>query len=166
MSERTTIIEGQTITYEGPFSTKELYKTIKELLTEKGYVFVEKKLHEAVTQKGKAIEAEFEPFKKFTDYAKSIIKIKLAITDCKEIEIKKKGKTTRINMGRVSIIIDGILETDYEHRWEKKPYLYIIRTLFEKYVYVPFISGFTDQIKEDITHLRDNIKAFLNIYKL
>ena len=165
MSERTTITEGQTIIYDGPFSTKELYKTIRELLVEKGYIFVERKLHEAVTAKGKTIEAEFEPYKKFTDYAKSIIKIKLIISDCKEVELKKGTKTIKLNSGKVHIVIESILETDYEHKWEKHPVLYIIRTVFEKYVFLPYISGFSAQIGADVAHLRDNIKGFLNLYK-
>jgi hypothetical protein len=166
MSEKAMIIEDQKIVYEGPFSVRDLYKTIRELLVEKGYVFFERKIHEAVGSKGKTIEGTFEPFKKFNDYAKGIIRLNLTITDCKEIELKKDGRTVKLNTGRVHIAIDGILETDYEHRWEKHPILYVVRTLFEKYVFVPHISGFTAQINDDVAHLRDNIKAFLNLYKM
>ena len=157
----------ETIKYEGIFSVKELYKLLGQIIDDKGYVPVETFAEETVEKTGKAIELDMEPFKKMTDYAKSVIKIKIRIADCKDVEIAKgKDKKQKLNKGKISIEIDPYLETDYEHRWEATPYLYVIRTLFEKYIYTPFLSGFNNQVIEDTNFLKDQIKAFLNLYKM
>ncbi|MBW2969720.1 hypothetical protein KY319_01215, partial [Candidatus Woesearchaeota archaeon] len=103
--------------------------------------------------------------KKLTDYAKSIIKIRMQFSDVKDVVVDKDGKKTKIQEGKAVIIFDGILETDYEHRWEGKPIFYFLRTVFEKYVYTPFISGFERGVKEDTMALKNNMKAYLGLTK-
>lgn len=166
MSEKSTVVEKEKIRYDGIFSVKELYKLIDDWLTEKGYLPVESSVEEGVEKEGKVITAKLEPFKKLTDYAKAVIKIDIMISDCKDVEVKKEGRTQKLNKGNVLIEIMSILETDYEHRWEMRPWLYVLRTVFEKYIYTPFLSGFKAAIREDTDHLKDQIKAYLNLYKL
>jgi hypothetical protein len=108
---------------------------------------------------------EFEPFKKYTDYSKSVIKIKAQFQDVKDIVIERDGRKVKMQEGKVIMIFDGILETDYEGRWEGKPGFFVLRTIFEKYVYTPFISGFERGVKEDVMALKNNVKAFLNLTK-
>lgn len=165
MSEKITVVGKETIKYEGLFSVKGLYKLIEDWEDSKGYFPVENFIEESVEKEGKVITARLEPFKKFTDYAKAIIKIDLMISDCKEVEVKKDGKTQKLNKGKVVIEIMSILETDYEHKWEMKPLLYVLRTVFEKYIYMPFLSGFKNALREDTDHLKEEIKAFLNLYR-
>lgn len=166
MAEKTTIVEKEAIRYDGIFSVKDLYKLIDDWVNEKGYMPVESFIEETVEKEGKVITVKLEPFKKLTDYAKAVIKIDIMISDCKEVEVKREGKTKKLNKGNILIEIQSILETDYEHKWEMKPWLYVLRTIFEKYVYTPFLSGFKGTIREDTDHLKDQIKAFLNLYKL
>ncbi|MBS3176925.1 hypothetical protein J4457_06855 [Candidatus Woesearchaeota archaeon] len=165
MSERQIVVEKMHLEYEGLFSVAELYKFINEWLEDKGYDKREKKNIEAVHPEGKSIEIEVEPWKKVTDYAKNVIKLKMAFEEVKEVEIEKEGAKVKLNQGKVHITFDGYLETDYENRWEGKPIFFVIRTMFDKYVYAPFTAGFTEGVKRDIMHLHNNIKAFLNLYR-
>ncbi|MBW3001973.1 hypothetical protein KY338_02295 [Candidatus Woesearchaeota archaeon] len=165
MAERTTVVEKEVIRYSGLFSVKELYQLIEDFENSKGYFPVENFIEESVEKEGKVITAKLAPFKKLTDYAKAIIKIDIMIDNCKEVEIKRAGKKQKLNKGNVVIEIMSILETDYEHRWEMKPWLYVLRTVFEKYIYTPFLSGFKNALREDTDHLKEQIKAFLNLYK-
>jgi len=166
MSEKVTVTGKETISYEGLFSVKELYKLIEDWVSNKGYLPVEMAIEEVVTKSGKVITVQLEPFKKLTDYAKAIIKINLMISDCIEVEVDRAGKKQKLNKGKVMIEIQSLLETDYEHRWEMKPWMYVLRTVFEKYIYTPFLSGYKKALREDTDHLKDQIKAFLNLYKL
>ena len=165
MAERLIVVDKERLDYEGLFEAKALFDVLKQWATDKGYWLIEKKHGEATRPEGKYIDFDLEPFKKFTDYAKSIIKIKMQFADVKDVTVEKDGKKTKLQDGKVIIVMDGILETDYEHRWEGKPILYLIRTVFEKYVYTPFISGFERGIKEDTMLLKNNIKAYLNLTK-
>ncbi|MEM4263923.1 MAG: hypothetical protein QW666_03470 [Candidatus Woesearchaeota archaeon] len=166
MVEIRSVAGKEVISYEGLFSVKELYKLINQIIDDKGYIPITSSTEETVEKTGKAIELDLMPFKKLTDYAKSVIKIKIRISDCKDVEITKDKKKHKLNKGKLWIEIDPYLETDYEHRWEATPYLYVIRTLFEKYIYTPFLSGFDKQVMDDTIFLKEQLKAFLNLYKL
>ena len=79
------------------------------------------------------------------------------------VVIIKDGKKVKMQEGKIIILLDGILETDHEHRWEGKPLFYVLRTIFDKYVYTPFVSGFERGVKDDTMTLKNNLKAFLNL---
>ena len=163
MAERLIVVDKERLDYEGLFEAKELLRVMEQWAKDKGYWLIEKRHGEATKPEGKYIDMDFEPFKKFTDYAKSIIKIRAQFQDVKDAVVERDGKKVKLQDGKIIIIFDGILETDYEHRWESKPVFYVLRTIFEKYVYTPFVSGFERGVKEDLMSLKNNIKAFLNL---
>ncbi len=163
MAERMIVVDKERLDYEGLFEAKALFDVLKQWATDKGYWLIEKKHGEATKPEGKVIDFDMEPFKKFTDYAKSIIKIRMQFTDVKDAIVERDGKKIKLQEGKMVLIIDGILETDYEHRWESKPVFYTLRTIFEKYLYTPFVSGFERGVKEDVMALKNNVKAFLNL---
>lgn len=165
MAERLIVLDKERIDYEGLFEAKGLFEVMKQWASDKGYWLIEKKHGETTKPEGKYVDFDLEPFKKLTDYAKSIIKIRMQFSDVKDVTVDKDGKKTKIQEGKVVIIFDGILETDYEHRWEGKPVFYFLRTVFEKFVYTPFISGFERGIKEDTRALKNNMKAYLGLTK-
>jgi len=163
MAERLIVVDRDRLEYDGVFDAKEVLRVMQQWSSDKGYWLIEKKHGESTKPEGKYIDMEFEPFKKFTDYAKGIIKIRAQFNEVKDIVIERDGKKVRMQEGKILILLSGILETDYEGRWEGKPLFYVLRTVFEKYVYGPFISGFERGVKEDVMSLKNNLKAFLNL---
>ncbi len=163
MVEKRPVLEHEQIVYEGIFSVKELSKTLFGWMSDKGYAPIETRAQESVTKTGKHIELELEPYKKFTDYAKSVIRIHLTGHNITDVEITKDGHKKKMQKGKVVITFDSWLETDYEHKWESQPAFYVLRSLFEKYVYTPFLSGFISSVRNDTTHLKDQVKAYLNL---
>ena len=105
------------------------------------------------------------PWKKYTDYAKCEIKIRLVMSDIVEVEIEKDGSKLKLNKGKIKIVLDGLLTTDYENRWESKPMFYFIRTIFDKYFYKPFTVGYQNNVAGDTKELYSFLKAFLNLYR-
>ena len=165
MSERNIVVDKLRLTYEGLFSVSDLYRFIDEWFEQKSYDKREKKNIESVSEEGKYIEIELEPWKKVTDYSKNIIKLRMIFEHITEVEVEKDGKKITLNKGKVHMVFDGYLETDYFHRWEGKPIFFVIRTIFDKFIYAPFTAGFQKGIKDDVQHLYNNIKAFLNLYR-
>jgi len=163
MVEKRPVIEQESVSYEGIFNLKELYQLLQGWMSDKGYVPVEKRVHESVAKSGKHIEVEFEPFKKYTDYAKSVIRIHFTAREVTDVETDVDGRKRKMQKGKVHVQIDSWLETDYEHRWEIQPVFYVLRSLFEKYVYTPFMSGFIKGVRDDTNDLREQVKAYLNI---
>lgn len=165
MAERQIIVDHMRLGYEGLFDVTQLYTMINEWFREKGYDKKEKKNLESVTPTGKYIELELEPWKKITDYAKFVIKLRILMKDIKEVEIMRDGIKAKINQGSITIVFDGYLETDYENRWEQKPTFFFLRTLFDKFVFKPYTERFKARLIDEVNQLHTNVKAFLNLYR-
>jgi hypothetical protein len=163
MVERRPVIEQERIEYEGLFKVKEVYQLLYDWMSDKGYVPVEKRVTESVTKSGKHIEVELEPYKKYTDYAKSVVRVKLHCSNVTDVEVTVEGHKRKMQKGKVQVSFDSWLETDYEHRWESQPVFYVLRTMFEKYVYAPFIGGFYKGVRDDTLHLKEQVKSYLNL---
>jgi len=165
MAERLIVVDKDKMTYQGLFDMKEFFRVMQQWASDKGYWLIEKAHGESLKPEGKWIDMDLEPFKKFTDYAKSIIKVRAQFQEVKDVVVERDGAKVKLQEGKIVVLFDGILETDYEGRWESKPFFFVMRTIFEKYVYTPFISGFERGVREDLMTLKNNLKAFLNLTK-
>ncbi len=152
MAERE-ILTTETVAYEGLFSVKDLIRLARDWAARKGYGVLEKKHEETVLPEGKTIAAEFEIAKRLTDYARSILKVAYSMKNLSEKVVERAGKKEKLSHGRVEITFEGVLETDWEKRWEVKPAFYLIRKFFEQYVYSSVISKFKSEIIEDLRFL-------------
>src|SRR3989344_8752862 len=149
MAERDVVIERYRLTYEGLFKVLDLYTTMDEFFEDKGYDKREKKNIEKVSPEGKYIEIHVETWKKMTDYAKSVIGVRVVMSDIKEVEIEKDGVKVKLNQGKVQFVFDAWLETDYEHRWEMKPMFFLVRTIFDKYFFKNYTISFKNEVASD-----------------
>lgn len=165
MAERQIIVDHMRLKYEGLFDVTQLYTMINEWFREKGYDKKERKNVESVLPTGKYIELEIEPWKKITDYAKFVIKLRIVMNDVKEVEVVRDGSKVKLNQGSVQIVFDGFLETDYEGRWEQKPTFFFLRTLFDKFVFKPYTERFKEKLIDEVNQLYSNVKGFLNLYR-
>jgi|TARA_B100002003_G_C14107991_1_gene532925 hypothetical protein len=165
MAEREVVIDKMRLSYEGLFKVTDLYKLIDGWLREKGYDKREKKMIESVTKDGKFIEWEMEPWKKITDYAKIVIGLRMIMTDIKEVDVEVDKSKVKLNQGKIDFVFDGYLETDYENRWESKPLFYFLRTVFDKYIFKPYSTGYHSNTLDDVNDLHVRIKSFLNLYR-
>ncbi len=165
MAEREVMVDKMRLTYEGLFSIYELYKMMDEWFEEKGYDKREVKNIESVFPEGKYIEIIMEPWKKLTDYAKSVIKVRMIFSDIKEVQVEKEGVKVNLNQGRAHFVFDAYLETDYEHKWEAKPMFFFIKTLYDKYFYKSYTKQLQAEVVDAVTELHARIKGFLNLYR-
>lgn len=165
MAEKKIVVDTLRLSYQGLFNLNELYLIIDKWLREKGYDKFERKNFEHVYPDGKQIEVEIEPWKKFTDYAKCSIKLNMLFTGVKDVVVKKDGMKVRMNQGKCLITFMGYLETDYEHQWEQKAFLFFLRSLFDMFIYKINTDKFEAFITEDTNHLYQTIKSYLNIQR-
>ena len=165
MPERTIVVDKLKLEYEGLFDWKELFKLISEWFREKTYDWKEKVSHEHVKKEGKYIEIILEPWKALTDYVQSEIKVRIIIDDMKTVEVEKKGAKIKLNQGKITMLFDGYLTTDWEARWEGKPSYFLLRTIFDRFIYKREIHKYKKQVVEEVNQLMNEIKSFLNLYK-
>jgi len=165
MAERRMIVDNLTVVYQGLFNLNELYLVIDKWYREKGYDKFEKKNYEQVYKTGKEIELEIEPWKKITDYAKIVLKMKIFVKNLKDVTIEKEGHKVKMNEGDVKIAITGYLDTDYEHKWEKKPLVFFLRTMFDQYIYKLDHAKDEAAVADDAQHVHSLIKSYLNMHR-
>ncbi len=165
MAEKYVVVDKLRLTYEGLFNVAELYKLIDSWTRTKSYDKQELKNVEKVRPEGKFIEIELYPWRKLSDYAVSQIRIRMIMTDVKEVEVERDGAKVKFNQGKVQIVFDGHLQTDYENRWESKPIFYFLRAVVDKYIYASYLAGYENIVRQDVNHLYTQVKAFLNLYR-
>ncbi|MEM0230873.1 MAG: hypothetical protein QXW00_03830 [Candidatus Woesearchaeota archaeon] len=165
MSEQMPVVQGRVIKYSGLFSFNELYRIINEWLKEKGYDRREIKNEEHVKQSGKFIDIDMMPFKKMSDYAKSVIRLQIIIRDLKDVEVEIDGHKALLNQGEMEVKVDSYLETDYEGRWEQTPFYFFMRTVYDKFFYKNYTQHFENIVSSDTADIEATIKSFLNMYR-
>lgn len=121
------------ISYEGYFNYRELFRILDFWQRDKFYDKFEKRSEEMVTDKGKNIDLEFTPWKKYTDYFKGIMKVEITVQHMKEVEVVIRGEKRKMNHGHIDIKITGYLVMDYEGYWERSALLLFIRDIFDRY---------------------------------
>jgi len=165
MPEQKLVIEGIEIGFEGVMNIKEIYKILDDWLNDNNYDKNELVNVEYLRPEGKYIELVLEPNKKVSDYVKNIIKIKAVAKNVKDVEIEQDGKKKKMQEGNLSIMFRGILETDYEGRWEQKATIFFLRVLVDKYIYKFYTDRFESALAKDVREISTQAKSFLNLYK-
>ena len=165
MAEKQLVIDGLELDYNGLFRVESLLKTIDELVAERGYEKYEKRREEVVKPTGKDWSMELRPLKKKSEWEILMVKMRISVTGMTDVEVLKDGKKEKLQKGNIHIIFDAWKITDWQARWEQKPWLYLLRTLFEK----AFIKVHTDKYAaeaiDDTHHIFNNVKAHLNLHR-
>ena len=165
MSEKKLVIDQLKLTYEGLFDLNGLWRTIDGWFYEKGYDRWEHKNYEQVMPTGKDIHIELLPWKKTTEYYKNTIKIRIKMINVKDVEIEKKGVVLKLNKGKIMMIFDGYLESDYENKWEGRGMFFLIRTIYDKYLFKHTHNFYQKWLINDVHDIHGRIQRFLNLYR-
>jgi hypothetical protein len=165
MTETKIVVDNLSLNYEGLFNAKEYYRLVDKFMAEKNYNKREVLNTEKVESSGKFIDLEVEPYKKVSDYAKIVIRVRSKMFNVKEVEVEKDGHKLRLNQGKINILIDGILQTDYENRWTNRPFWIFLRTIYDKFIYKTYIDQFDNEVMRDVNQLHTQLKAFFNLYR-
>ncbi len=159
------IVEGESLSYMGLFKVKEVYDLIEKWCYEMGYDHQELKNYQEHYDEGKQIIIEARPNKRITDYAKIEIRIFMIFSEIKDVEVER-GETKEVyNKGKVDIIFDLFLVTDWENTWQNKGFYYFLRTIFDKFIYKSYTQKFEKNALRDYEDIKDKIKDYLNMYK-
>lgn len=165
MPEQRIVVDHLTVSYSGIFNITELYQLVDNFFREKGYDKREMRNQEHVTPEGKYIELEFQPWKKVSDYVRHVVKVLVRMLKVKEVTVEVDGKRRKMHKGKVYIIIDGYMYTDFESRWEQRPFYFFLRTIFDKFIYKSYTTMFEDLLVETCSQFHLTVKAYLNMHK-
>lgn len=153
------------IGYSGLCNLSELYKIIQNWFSEHGYDKKELRNIEQTIENKRYIKIILQPFKKITDYAEIQIWVIILGEDLEKITIERKGIKENLDKGKLNIRFHALLHTDYFSLWEKNAGMYLIRMLYEKFVFQRYIKRYKKQMHEDFDELQRTIKQYLNLYR-
>ena len=159
------IVDHEKIDYSGPLDIGNLLRMIENFLWERGFDKKQDKDFEHSTPTGKFIEWQIMPWKKISDYTRYHIKVRVLGYDMVKADAVNNGKKTKVDKGRIIIVIDGFVENDYDHRWDEKPILQFVRTVYDYFIHKAYTERFEHMLVHDVNHLVDHIEKFLNLYR-
>jgi hypothetical protein len=149
---------------KGVFDFKESYRVLYDWFMEQGYVLNEKSYKETVGPGGeKEIEIEWLALRQISDYFRFRMEVKWHIIGMKDAEVEIDGVKRKMNSGLFEVGFESILEKDYEHRWEKNPFLKFLRTLYDRYLIQSRIEGYEGKLLTEMDDLIAETKAFLSL---
>ena len=159
------VVDHEKIDYSGPFNANDLFRMIENFVFERGFDKKQDKDFEQNTEHGKFIEWQISPWKKITDYIRYIIKVRVLGYDIVKIDSVNDGKKTKVDNGRVVIVIDGFMEYDYDNKWDDRPFLFFLRTIYDYFVFKAYTERFEQRLVHDINHLHSHTEKFFNLYR-
>lgn len=163
MAEIKTLIDGKSLSYEGVFNLKELYRLIDKWFKDHGYDKQEIRNWEDVSQNEKQIILEIIPYKKVSDYARLDIRIFMIFSKLTEIDLEKDGIKFKMNKGRAEFYFDAYVVTDYENKWETRPIFYFVKNVLDKWIYRIYTSSYDAEVIRDCTEIENEIRSYLNM---
>jgi hypothetical protein len=166
MTELYTPVVNETLNYEGLFSMREVFRILDKYYRTKAF---DKKIifdEEYMTDKGKYIHVKSEYYKKTDSYVRLQTRLWIYANDLVEVEKEVDGVKIKTNHGKLSIIFDGFLQTDYFSLVDdKKPVYFLFRVLYEHYLARPRIAYWEGVIRHVLTEMRAELSGYLNLQK-
>ncbi|MBI2572782.1 hypothetical protein HYV86_02895 [Candidatus Woesearchaeota archaeon] len=164
--EKNLIVNNRTLLYKGIFRSDEVFHTINEALDHRHYEKREKRTEELVTDTGRRTHIELRPYKDIVHYGRVQINIKVTFDNVTETVDVVDGLKRKFSNGDVTIVFDGWVLTEYEHRWTLKPTIYFLKGMINKYVYTfPLEASFADIVGGDVGYVYAQIRKLLDSYK-
>jgi hypothetical protein len=163
MAEIKTLIDGKSLSYEGLFNIRELYRLIDKWFKDHGYDKNELKNWEDVTEAEKQIVIEVIPYKKVSDYARLDVRIFMIFSKLTDTVVEKDGLKIKTNKGRAEFYFDAYVVTDYENKWETRAIFYFFKNVFDKFIYRWYTATYDAEVMRDCTEIENEIRSFLNM---
>src|SRR3989344_3180452 len=74
------------------------------------------------------------------------------------------GQKRTVDHGKVLIIFNAYMETDYDQRWESRAMFHLIRMLYDKYFYKDYTKRYEYVLKDHVNQLYAYLQRFFNVY--
>lgn len=163
MPERKTIINNQTLTYEGLVSMQGIYRELRNFLVDRGYQMYERDHREQVFPEGKEIVIKMLGDTKISDYAKILWEVDFEFTNVKEVVVEKEGQKVRMHQCKFFMKTHTWLETHYDNSLEQRAFVFFVRTLIDKFVIKNYLHRAEKRAQKEYALFEHTAKRFLNM---
>ena len=162
MGEVYNLVINDSLSFNGYFNLDELISFIDGLFSDRGY---DKSVNrEILDQENNSIEKNLMFDKKFSDYARGVVIVRIVAKKEKEEVVMVGKEKKKMDKGSINITFKIVqLETDFEKKWEKNPLSYVYRWFVDKFIVKKYIDAYKDTLLADYNEVKKEIKAFLGI---
>ena len=80
-----------------------------------------------------------------------------------EVEAEIDGEKKKMNKGKASIELKGILIKDYDGKWETSAFSKFMRDVYNKYVIPSRVHSMAGKVDGDVKKFKEELKAFLEL---
>ena len=162
MAEKEELIKEK-IEYSGLFNFPAFYSFAHSWFKENDHGVNEDKYSEKVSGNKRDITIEWKATRKITDYFKGEYKIKFEIRDLVDVEAEINGSKEKMNQGKVSAEIKGIIISDFQSKWDKSAFSRFMRDFYNKFVIPSRVKQIKDEIIDTVRDFKEQLKAFLEL---
>ena len=163
MTEKETIFSSS-VKYTGIWNFPDFYRFAYDWLVEEFDLWLmELKYVEKLEGDSKNIDIEWEGVRKVTDYFKYQVKVKFKILGLQKVEIERNGVKEKTNQGSVKVSVKGILQRDYQGKFENNAFQKFLRSIYEKWVIPARIEEYEDKIAGKCDEFLAQMKAWLDL---
>ena len=124
------------IQYKGVWDMQDLYEYVASFFHRMKFKFYELRyIYKKPGPFGTDVQHVWEATRNVEEYYKFNIRVFLHTYDTQDIEVvMKDGSKKTFTKGRLWVQIKGVVEMDYERRWEEKAFYANLRNFYHKYV--------------------------------
>lgn len=165
MAEYRAISPKDSFKFIGLVDVKELFNIIYEWLGNHAYERNDIWTYEEVYEDGKQIKLKMRPYKEISDYAMAEIEINADLRKLKEVTLERKGVKHKYMKGEVEFTFEAFIVTDYEEKWEVKPFYFFLKVMAERFLYKSYIDRYEQETLKNMADLMREIKSYLNMQR-
>jgi len=163
MVEKDQVIKEK-IKYAGLGDFGDIYKFARDWFWKEDFNLIEEGYTEKIKPNGKDLELLWAASKKVSDYFKITIKLKWVILGMSDVEVEVDGRKKKMNkFGEIGIEVKGILEKDYNSKWEVNAWQKFFKDVYQKYVIPQRTDQKEDQTRDFVQDFKEEMKAFLEL---
>jgi hypothetical protein len=162
------------VKYVGVFDLKDLYRNIRDLLQDKGYVgpdsfkFMEtyyQERHNPDQRRGKEMWIWWRTSKKEegSSYFRQHVDLDWHMRYIQDIEVMERGKKVRAQKGEVEIEFHGYLVVDPDDKWESHWLLKQVHPLFIGRIWAKRRETNVTTIRSDVYKFQQYVKDYLGL---
>ena len=163
MVEKDQIIKEK-LEHSGLFNFSDLYTYMHTWLKSNLYGVNEERYSEKVSGAARDISFGWKATKKVSDYFKIEDTIKVDVNGLTEVEVEIDGKKKKMNKGKITIEITGVLIKDQKNTWDETyPVYKFLREVYDKYIIPQRIDFMVEKVEDDVRAFKDEVKAYLEL---
>lgn len=163
--QKKVVIDGAKLKQDSVFNMGELYKSLFAWFNNYGYDFAEEEYNEKDSGRNKDVKFYWTAEKKIDAYIKWRIELSVLIVGMESVEIDRNGLKLKTNKGSIEFKITSSVLKDYDNKWSKG-FSTFLRKIYDKIVAYQRYSRMEGELINETNKLMDEIKAFLNLYRV